>query len=55
MQYRISVICKDRQYRETFNVEAPTEGSAKTRAMMKALDGGLHVEGELVEYESMAE
>ena len=51
MQYRVTVICKDRHYRETFSVDAPTEGKAKTRAMMKALDSGLHVEGELIEYE----
>ncbi|MEJ2284555.1 MAG: hypothetical protein P8X85_13270 [Desulfobacterales bacterium] len=55
MQYRITVICKDRHYRETFSVDAPTEARAKTRAMMKALDGGLRVEGELIEYEVVNE
>lgn len=49
--YEVTVIVKSKNYSETFTVQAEREGLAKTRAMAMAFDAGLHLSGELVEYE----
>lgn len=48
--YKITVIVKKKKYKKTFNVKAPTEGKAKTRALNMAFQKGLKLMGDEVEY-----
>jgi hypothetical protein len=49
MQYEVTVICEDANFSKSYNVWAPSEGKAKSVAMLYATDGDLHPDGRLVE------
>ncbi len=49
--YQVTVIVKEKNYRETFTVQAESKGLAETRATNQAFKDGLHLNGQMVEYE----
>jgi hypothetical protein len=48
--YKVTVIVKSKKYRKTFDIDAPTEGKARTRAINQAMKDGLRLAGDDVEY-----
>jgi hypothetical protein len=49
--FKVTVIVKSKKYKKTFNVKAPDEWKARTRAINMAFNKGLKLAGDQVDYQ----